>query len=173
MKHLFLDLEDTIITPVLDGWHNTELVNIDKIKKVILDFNPDFINIFSFAIHDDIQKDLFNRHTRPMIELALGVKINLIPTVDIDIKNACCNLLSLNKSTVDFAEMSNFWGKHQSFRLYCRHLFRKAYETSQTSEAFSFAETTEVFLLDDAVEHENFEWPLLKIVGTIRNIDLI
>ena len=46
MKHLFLDLEDTVITPVIDGWHLFEIINQDKIQTVINRFEPNFIDIF-------------------------------------------------------------------------------------------------------------------------------
>lgn len=166
MKHLFLDLEDTIITPVIDGWHNVELVNIDKIKKTIDMFKPDFVDIFSFAIHNQFEFEQFNKTIRPFIEQELNVKLNMVPTVDVHIKNACCEILKIHPDKIDFDDMSTFWSKQESFRLFCRHQFRKN----------NFALTnqlTEVLFLDDAVEHEDFMWPMLNIKGRIRNIDLI
>lgn len=165
MKHLFLDLEDTVITPVIDGWHLFEIINQDKIQTVINRFEPNFIDIFSFAIHDDFQLAQFNKFTRPVIESAFNVKLNIVPTVDRDIKNACCDVLNITPSQVEFDDVSTFWSKQESFRLFCRHLFRKTF--NQTHQ------TTEVFFLDDAVEHEDFCFPLLQLRGWIRNIDLL
>ena len=165
MKHLFLDLEDTIITPVVDGWHNVELVNLEKIKVIIDIFKPDFVDVFSFAIHNDFESNMFSKTVRPHIERELNVKLNMIPSVDVHIKNACCEIMKIAPSKVDFDDMSTFWSKHESFRLFCRHHFRKTFALT--------GQLTEVMLLDDAVEHEDFMWPMLQVKGKIRNIDLI
>lgn len=46
--HLFIDLEETVI----DNWFNKNFINIDKIKNMIDDLNPDHLHIFSAAIWD-------------------------------------------------------------------------------------------------------------------------
>lgn len=164
-RHLFLDLEDTVITPVMNGWFDTHLINIPKIKKIIQDFNPDEIHIFSFAIwnKDELQK--FNIGTRPMIEEILGRTLSAVPTVDDDIIPVCCDVKGMSSKSVDFMECSNFWGKHESFRLNMRHQFKTNWPNWKIK--------TEVVFLDDAVWDENFEWPDLQISGKIINIDNI
>jgi len=164
-KHLFLDLEDTIITPVLGGWHNTELINVQKISQIIKTFNPDTINLFSFAIWNKHELSEFNLSTRNMIERALNIKLQITPTVDDDIIPACCKLLNIAVSTVDFSEMSCFWGKHEAFRLFTRFMFKNTWK--------SWQQETSVMLLDDAVINEHFTWPDLHISGKIVNIDLV
>jgi hypothetical protein len=161
-KHLFLDLEDTIITPVTTGWHNTELINVALIRKHILDLNPDFIHIFSFAIWDERELGLFRKHCCPMIEQALGIKISNVPTVDDDIIPACCDIMGLSRSTVTFDDVSSFWSKHESFRLWCRRKF--------INRAFS---EVKVVLLDDAVINETFSWPDLGMTGEIIRIETL
>lgn len=165
MKHLFLDLEDTIITPVPNGWGTAELINVQKILKVIDEFKPDFINIYSFAIHNERELNGFNQHARSMVERAIGEKLHLVPRVDEDIIQHCCKVMKLAPSSVNFMEMNNFWGKHEAFRLSCRCLFGKVWKTSK--------EETEVILLDDVVLNEFFEWPDLHVKGQIINIDSI
>lgn len=155
-KHLFLDLEDTIITPVLNGWFNTHLINVQKVRSVIQDFAPDEVHVFSFAIWNQFELNAFNLGTREMIERSLGIKFTSVPTVDDVIIPACCAVHGLQP--VDFQEMSNFWGKHEAFRLSMRHLFANT-------------AGVEVMLLDDVVLNETFEWPDLKIKGRIVNID--
>lgn len=124
MKRLFLDLEDTVITPVLEGWQNTEMINVELIKKVIHLFKPDVIDIFSFAISDEKEKQLFNQYCRPMIEQSLGVTLFTVPTTDNDIIKACCAQKNINPKKVDFSDLSDFWGKQLSFNLWCEHHFK-------------------------------------------------
>ncbi len=164
-KSVWLDLEDTIITPVVDGWWKTELINVEKIKRIIDDFNPDSVNIFSFAIWNQKELQSFNSAVRPLIEQHLGRKLSSIPTVDDEIIPTCCAVLGLQRNTVDFSEASAFWSKHQAFRLCCRQLFKNIWATWQHE--------TEVLFLDDVVWNETFEWPDIKVKGQIINIDTI
>jgi len=160
---LFLDLEDTIITPVLDGWHKTELINVQLIKRLIREFDPDTINLFSFALHNEREVALFNKHCRPMIETAIGHPLDLTPTVDDHIVPTCCNVLGLSKDRVDFSDAGDFWSKQQSFRLWLRG------NLSLLSRGFG----SEVLLLDDVVFNEQFSWPDDKISGWIVNVDTL
>jgi hypothetical protein len=165
-KHLFLDLEDTVIAPVLNGWWNTELMNVEKIKRVIEEFQPDVVNIFSFAIHNDRERDEFVQSgTKAMVEKALGCTISAVPTVENEIIDKCCNAKWLSHKTVDFMDIRDFWGKHDAFRLSCQELFKNNW--------LMWMQETEVMLLDDDVMNENFEWPDLHVKGRIINIDTI
>lgn len=161
-KHLWLDLEDTVITPVLEGWWKTELINIAVVRDVIAEFKPDFLHIFSFAIWNETERAQFNAAVRPHLEAALGMEFTTVPTVDDDILPVCCKIMGLTASTVDFQEMSNFWGKHESFRLFMR---------SVHANTAKHGVSAEVMLLDDAVFNETFEWPDLQLRGAILNID--
>jgi hypothetical protein len=160
IKHLFLDLEDTVITPATNGWHNTNMINVEEIKKFIALFKPNFIHIFSFAIWDETQKTLFNLRCRPMIESTLDIKLNDILTVDDDIIPACCSVMGLNPGTVTFDDASSFWSKHESFRLWCRLKFKYTHLIVKT----------EVLFLDDVVFNEHFNWPDLQVTGNIVKI---
>jgi uncharacterized protein YqfB (UPF0267 family) len=162
-RHLFLDLEDTIITPVVEGWPNVHLINVPKIKRVIQEFQPHSLHLFSFAIWNEFEKDRFMDFVQPRIENVLGMKLGLIPMVDVEIKQACCEIMCLSPDSVDFNDMSEFWSKQESFRLYSRFVFRNNWKNWQ--------QATEVMFLDDAVEDEDFFFPQLKLKGCIRNID--
>lgn len=159
VRHLWLDLEDTVITPVLDGWFNTHVINVQKVKDFISDFRPDQVHIFSFAVWNEFERNAFNMGTRPMLEKALGVKFSSVPTVDDEILPIACKVMGISKDAVKFSDMSEFWGKHESFRLNMRHLFR------------ANKNQVEVVLLDDAVFNEEFFWPDLNVKGRIINID--
>jgi hypothetical protein len=164
-KHLFLDLEDTIITPVLSGWWKTELINVGKIKNIIETFKPDQVNIFSFALHNDFEREGFNAGTRPMIEDALGINFASIPVVENEIIRACCNAKWISPERVDFMDIRDFWGKHEAFRLWCQEMFKNSWTL--------WGIDTHVMLLDDDVINEKFEWPDLHIKGEIIDITTI
>lgn len=162
-KFLFLDLEDTIITPVLEGWWNTELMNVETIKNVIAEFKPDVVNIFSFALHTDLERNNFIASgCKGMIEKALGVAISFVPIVENEIIEMCCSEKWISADKVDFMDIRDFWGKHDAFRLTCRHLFKKSWD--------NWRQETEVMLLDDDVFNETFEWPDLHVKGKILDI---
>lgn len=162
IRHLWLDLEDTVITPVVDGWFNTHMINVQKVKAFIAEFKPDQVHIFSFAVWNQQELMRFNMGTRPMLEQSLDIKLCVIPTVDDDIIPAACKVMRISPEVVDFQEMSNFWGKHEAFRLNMRDRFKntKAHDVD-----------VEVVLLDDAVINEEFFWPDLGVHGRIINID--
>lgn len=163
VRHLFIDLEDTVITPVLDGWFNTHMINVPKVKSIIEEWKPNFVHLFSFAVWNKEQLKRFKTGTQPMIEHSLGIKLSTTWTVDDDIIPMCCNVMRLGQGSVDFSEMSNFWSKHEAFRLCMRHHFKTAVNWPDLS--------VEVMLLDDAVLNETFAWPDLQISGQIINID--
>lgn len=158
-RHLWLDLEDTIITPVTDGWFNVQLINVHKISSFIEEWKPDFVHVFSFAIWDEQQLLRFNMAVRERIERVLGVKISAVPTVDGEIIPTACGVLGISPDLVSFQEASEFWGKQETFRLNMRHLHK------------ANTVPVEVAFMDDAVFNEEFSWPDLKVTGKIINID--
>jgi len=162
VRHLFLDLEDTVITPVVEGWWKTEPINVAKVKGVIEAWRPSMIHLFSFAIHNDGEREKFRLGTRPMLEERFGITLATEWRVDEDIIRMCCAVTGLHPDAVDFQEMSNFWGKAGAFRLCMQHHFRNGPNHDQD---------TEVMLLDDAVFNETFSWPDKRIRGHIVNID--
>lgn len=127
------------------------------------DFKPDSVHIFSFAIWNEHERNGFSAFVRPMLERALGVTLGLVPTVDTDIIPVCCKIANLHPSTVDFQEMSNFWGKQGAFRLVARH---HAHSHRRHSNL-----PLHLALLDDAVYNEQVVWPDLQTTVEQWNID--
>lgn len=162
MKHLFLDLEDTIITPVVNGWNDFDLINVSTVKQVIEEFKPDSVNVFSFAIANIQDITHFNKFCRPHIEKAIGLEFSFVPDVDNVVIPACCDILKLHKSRVDFFDASDFWSKQESFRLFMRSFFRNTWKDHKLE--------TEVMLLDDAVINESFEFTDLRLKGRIIRV---
>ncbi len=145
----------------MHGWFNTHLMNVQKIKDFIAEFKPEFVHLFSFAVWNQAELARFNLGLQPMLEDAFDFKLCTTWTVDDDIIPMCCSVMHLGQGSVTFNEASEFWSKHESFRLCMRHTFKDTIGE------------TEVVLLDDAVINENFEWPDLQIKGRILNIDTL
>lgn len=163
IRELYLDLEDTVITPVVSGWRNCEFINESVIREFVQEFRPDHISLFSFAIHNQRELLLFEQHLRSDLEQWLGCRLDVVPRVNEDIIPACCRVMRIHPGTVDFIEASAFWGKHTSFKLWLRDRCRTTWAQSQIE--------TEVLFLDDAVANEDFRWPDIYVRGSIRNID--
>lgn len=161
VRHLFLDLEDTVITSAADGWERTECINQDRIEKVLNEFKPDFIHLFSFAIWNNDELEKFKQTTLFLVQRVHKIKIDLMWTVDDDIIPMCAKELGLNKSTIEFSDASAFWSKHQSFRLCMRQHFK-----NRDSDL-----PVQVMLLDDAVFTETFEWRDMNLTGIVQNVD--
>lgn len=159
MNTLFLDLENTILTPNFSGWQDCELINIDKIIKFINNNNITVVNIFSFALHNNQDKELFIIHCRELIESAIKHHLNLIPTVNEQIIPFCCNQKNRHNKNMTFQELCRFWGKDLSFILFLKEF----YKNNKTSQ--------QIFFLDDAIEDFNFEIPKLKLKVATFNID--
>jgi hypothetical protein len=159
ISHLFLDLEDTIIAPVVEGWTDTYMINVERVRHFINEFNPAYVHIFSFAIWNEHDKKAFQLFVQPKIERALGIKLTMIPTVDRDIIPACCEVMKLHPSKVNLHEMSDFWGKHDAFRHFVRKQFKAAIIERN------------IVLLDDMVFNEQFCWPDINIKGHILNVE--
>lgn len=162
-RHLFLDLEDTVITPVVDGWFNTHLINTHKVRSFIEEFKPDAVHLFSFAIWNQEELKRFNLGTRERLEHSLRIKLSGIPTVDDEIIPVCCKVAGIDPGSITFSDMSDFWGKQGAFRLNMQHMFKSTHTHPDTQ--------IEVVLLDDAVFNEEFYWPDLRVRGRVLNID--
>ena len=158
VKHLFLDLEDTIITPVVNSWGAVDFINTERIKNFIETWQPDHVHIFSFAIWNLHELQKFNDLLRPHLEHNLGVRFEIVPTVDDNILPACRKVKNIQ--VVDFSEMSAFWGKGGAFHLFVKHWFGP-----------KPTEQVQVVLIDDMVDDETFVWPNRNIAGSLINVD--
>ena len=154
------------MTPITSGWSHFELLNIEKVRTAIKSFAPHVLGIFSFAIHDDTQLELFNVLCRPYIEQALGVKLNIVLTVDGHISSTCARQMGIHPSRVDFEEMSAFWGKQGAFRL-VMHNRAEQWQKHLSSHRLHF------LLLDDVVTDEVTTLPRLRTIIEQRNIDTL
>lgn len=163
MKQLFLDLEDTVIEPVLTGWHNASLLSADKldaIRKLIVEEKANSIHLFSFALHNTNELKQFNRFVKKPLEDALDIHLATTFTVDEEILPIICRELKLHNVT--FSEMVEFWGKQEAFRLFCKAMFKRHWLT--------WREEISVVLIDDSVSNETWSWPDFHLTGKMIRV---
>lgn len=161
-RHLHLDLESTLIAPVptgTGGWYHTDLypAGIARTKEYIRRWQPHSINIFSFAIWNEEERQNFNLGCRPGLEKALGIKFDAVPTVE----EMCRVLIPIFRRELSRTELLQFLGKQIAFRE-CMHA---------RGMKGNIDPGIDVTLLDDVVYNESFNWPEMKISGHILNID--
>lgn len=162
-KHLFLDLEGTVVAPLMNGWFNFNLMNVDLIKKWIEAIQPDHIHIFSFAIHNEFDVKSFNMHLRSVLERVFfesKMSFEMVPTTDLDILPICARAKRLSPEMVSFNDMCDFWGKEFTFQLFVRQCFPDD------------GIPRKVFLLDDTVEFSSFHFIERKIQGEFIRIPI-
>ncbi|RWZ87281.1 MAG: hypothetical protein EO766_12210 [Hydrotalea sp. AMD] len=109
---VWLDLEETII----DDWDNGLLVNHGKIKRWLDNRNITELRIWSFAIHNDADKKVFDFHMKEIIERVLDRPIIEVLSVE-----EMCQKISKTEKThyddiSDFIQMN---GKMWSFIKFC------------------------------------------------------
>lgn len=111
--HWFFDLEETLIK----SWSNPVLANYRRVQDFIARCGIKEIHVFSFAIYDAADQEVFVRELKPFLERALGVRILSWPSVD-----------ELLKQTIDLGgpawtrvEYLNSWGKVRAFADHVRH----------------------------------------------------
>lgn len=148
MKELWLDLEDTVITPVEEGWSSSWLLPYCQVLAEHLAAHPiDKLHVFSFAIHTQEDVAQFDQWIRPHLEKVLGMPISCVPTVQDDIIPACRAVTGIN-GELPLSDVVSFWGKAGAFKLWIKWL-------CQTGRN----EADKVVLIDDAVWTELCHWP--------------
>lgn len=80
---IFIDLEDTIVEPIDNGWPQSILMDVTrlaKVAKIIKESGNTQIGVFSFAIATAFDRRAFNSFLLDRVERALSVKINDVLT---------------------------------------------------------------------------------------------
>jgi hypothetical protein len=157
-KILFLDLEDTIIEPVLTGWHNFIPKNMDEIKRFIQEEKFEEISIFSFAIWDQTQKKQFEKSCQKWLEKELNIPFTMVPTIDDEILQSCCKQKKIHPQTIDFKDIVDFWSKDLSFILCIKDWFQNEKDV-------------DILLLDDAVEDMDIHIKQNNMMIRLKNVD--
>jgi hypothetical protein len=162
-KHLFLDLEDTVITPCLGSWQDVDFINIDLVKRVIEEFSPDTVSVFSFAIDDDADLFKFQEHVQPFLEKALGCKFTIVPHME-HVREVLADVNNfISKDSVSRMDINDFWNKQKAFRDWMSWNQRKHVQLGNPLP------TITAFFLDDTVETETVCMPHLKLEVIMEN----
>lgn len=109
---LFLDLEDTVVTSCLRSFSECTLINSQLIRSFIEELQPSSVNIFSFAIRTEAEREDFEKHLREPLETTFGVKLVLVPTVE-EIRKLVTRKRRLHIH--DHQEFVDIWGKERGF----------------------------------------------------------
>lgn len=156
----FIDLEDTVIAPVLQGWAAAEPIGLARnVGKLLRDWQPDEVRVFSFAVRDERDVQGFREHVQPWLEKLLGFGITKVLTTDGEIFPAVAKLLKLHPSRMEFSDVVDFLGKGGAFKHFTK------------SCSIRDGEPMEVMLVDDAVDDESFSFPRLRLSGTLVNAE--
>jgi len=149
-KHIFFDLEDTLITPVIDGWMNCEFVNFHKIQTILNEFQPTHVHTFTFAIHDEADRRGFDNHVRSRLEQAHNITFSTCNGIH-EIRERCCRVKGLLSKLTSISVMVEFWGKQVSFRLFAEDWFKQSFSKHNPNQS------VEIMLVDDSIIPEKFE----------------
>jgi hypothetical protein len=108
---VFFDLEQTLI-PI---WDDPVPCNKEKVSKFLKDNDFFFVDIFSFAVWDDKDRQHFNTTMRSWIEREFKLRVDAVWTVDeirrIVLKQMCAHF--------DHSEFLSLWGKKRAFEEFC------------------------------------------------------
>lgn len=113
MNHMFFDLEGVLI----DSWFNPEI--FADLKPIIDQL--DCIDLFTFAIYNQEDMDLFNTSIRPKIESFFGKKVNIVQS-----REELIPILNKNGHEgrhIDNPELSDFYTKAEAFRAYIQNQY--------------------------------------------------
>lgn len=161
-KHLFLDLEDTVVTPNLGGWRSVEFMNnhLELVSRLIDEFKPDTVNVFSFAIDDEKDLDDFQTNCGVFLEKRLGFKFTIVPHM-LQIQQVLAEVKGL--SSITRSDINDFWNKQLAFKDWL------IWNQRTHLRARIPVPVIEAHFLDDTVTVEKFEMPGLSLKALIEN----
>lgn len=143
-KVFYFDLEETLIT----SWVDTLLCNKEKVEAFIKQHNVKEVHIFSAAIWDDYDKNIFEKNLKGWLEGVYNISIISWPSMkDVWAKT--------NWKTVKFDNVSEFImiiGKKRMFEDWCKLMHHR---------------DSHCILLDDSFEEESL---ISKVHNTIIEV---
>lgn len=143
-KFFYFDLEETLI----DSWVDTLLCNKEKVEAFIKQHNVKEVHIFSAAIWDDYDKNIFEKNLKGWLEGVYNISIVSWPSMkDVWAKT--------NWKTVKFVNVSEFImiiGKKRMFEDWCKLMHHR---------------DSHCILLDDSFEEESL---INKVHNTIIEV---
>lgn len=139
-KVVYLDLEDTVIRSL----SNPVLCNIDWIKYVLRNEGATEVHIFSFALMNRFDQDVFAVNIKAGLEEVLGMRIRSCPSIQ-QINKV---IRSFTGFVVDDWEFTNHYDKLRAFHDYCRATY----------------DESDCLLIDDVVPNSTFTLPDKKLI---------
>lgn len=107
IRNVFIDLEETVI----DDWHHGNFLS-DNAKRIFKTLQPrDKLSVFSFAIWNKQDAELFDLKFRKPLENFFCRPIVAVPTL-FEIKETICKFRRLS---IDFCDFSSLFPKHMAF----------------------------------------------------------
>jgi len=111
----FFDLEETLIT----DWHDPLLCNVQKVKKWIADNGVKQAGIFSWAVWNQADVDVFNKTLKTWLEGVFEIEFIEVITKN-DAVRAVCFTKSLRcVDMTDVIDIASIFGKHGIFTEWC------------------------------------------------------
>lgn len=113
---VFLDLEGTVV----DDWTNMKLVNARRVGDFLQKLKVIEVGVFSFAVWNDNDLNLFKTDLQSRLESVLDVKVTDVPTVKMMMD------LDRNSTHTHFDDASDFItmrGKKNAFMNWVDHMF--------------------------------------------------
>lgn len=134
-KLVYLDLEETVIRSM----SNPILCNIDWIKQLLSKEQVTEVHIFSFALLNRFDQDVFAVNIKAGLEKVLGVRIRSCPSIQ-QINKV---IRSFTGFVVEDWEFTNHYDKLRAFHDYCR----------------ATHDDSDCLLVDDVVPNSTFSLP--------------
>ena len=146
----YFDLEETIINEF--NVYGYDMVNVEKIKKIISDNNISDIIIFSFAIHDEKDKADFVQCFKTPIEQAFHVTVN--DKVDSIMDMSKIFTKNHRMSTMSKSDFFDFINKERMMIEYVQYMIK-----------FNGMKNTRIIFVDDVIPDADyiFKTPNVKI----------
>lgn len=157
---LFLDLEETLIDPILDdNWQAASFIpkNVAKIRKFIDETNPELVQIFSFAIRGPSDDWAYRTNLHHRIEEQLDCRVTCSATRQ-EMIEACASVMNLHEGNITHGDLTRMWDKQLAFRMYGQYHFGKLKDTN-------------LILIDDMVQRETTTFPKKKLSINFYNIN--
>lgn len=110
---VFVDLEETLV----QSWDNPLLCNVQKLTTWFKNNNVTEVHLFSFAVWNDKDRDIFVKDFQPFLENAFGVKFVTVPTVE-EMMKVDTKVTGLRFENL--TEFISIRGKVGAFQSWCR-----------------------------------------------------
>jgi hypothetical protein len=111
----FFDLEETLIT----DWHDPVLCKVQRVKQWITDNNVKQAGVFSWAVWDQKDVDVFNSTLKNWLEGVFEVEfVEVVPKKDA-VREVCVVKGLQHNNDLDLLDAASIFGKHGIFTEWC------------------------------------------------------